>query len=194
MFYNQPEFLNYFYQFLDTPKQVIKFYTSSKYILNYFDKDNFEKYFYTPKTNEELQESVLNYTKPNNNLPHISKWNTSLITDMDGLFYRNTYFNEYISDWNTSNVITMSNMFSCAKIFNQELNWNTSNVINMSYMFRHTHKFNQQLNWNVSNVINMSSMFEYALEFDQQLNWDISNVKYTGRILYGTKMHWKINI
>ena len=44
---------------------------------------------------------------------HISKWNTSLVTDMSKLFQDNSDFNDDISKWNVSNVTDMSFMFSC---------------------------------------------------------------------------------
>ena len=161
MFDNQPVFLSNFYKYLDTPKQVIKYYTCSKYILNYLDKDDFEKWFYTPKTNEELKKSFNNYMNTNSlNLPHISKWNTCKITSMYCLFYRTfNSFNENISDWNVSNVKNMACMFQYATIFNQELKWNITNVITMNKMFYNATKFNQELNWDVSNKTNINNMF-----------------------------------
>ena len=60
---------------------------------------------------------------------------TSLITDMTGLFY-DSEFNGDISEWNVSNVENMSRMFEDSK-FNQDIsNWNikqdclTFNVFN----------------------------------------------------------------
>ena len=45
---------------------------------------------------------------------HISTWNTSRVTDMSYLFWRNAGFNDDISSWDTSNVTNMIEMFSDA--------------------------------------------------------------------------------
>ena len=42
---------------------------------------------------------------------HISKWNTSLVTNMKELFKGKRDFNDDISKWNVSNVTDMSYMF-----------------------------------------------------------------------------------
>ena len=43
---------------------------------------------------------------------HISKWNTSLVTNMKKLFEFKSDFNDDISKWDVSNVTSMSYMFS----------------------------------------------------------------------------------
>ena len=67
---------------------------------------------------------------------HISLWNTSLITDMSGLFSGKRKFDENINNWDVSNVRSMCGMFTeCS--YNQPLNnWDVSNVTNMCVMFR----------------------------------------------------------
>lgn len=108
---------------------------------------------------------------------HISKWNVSNVTDMEGLFAL-CDFNENISEWDVSNVTNMSHMFETTDYFNQPLeNWDVSNVTNMSDMFVCAAVFNQPLEkWDVSNVKNMFGMFSCAFEFNQSLNnWNISN-------------------
>jgi surface protein len=42
---------------------------------------------------------------------HISKWNTSLVTDMHELFQFKSNFNDDISKWNLSSVTNMIGMF-----------------------------------------------------------------------------------
>ena len=159
--YNTSNLL-YTYFILDVPRDVIKIYSINKLFKKCIDnnKKYFKSLFYTPQTNTELYKSVRNYIKKNNSLklPHISKWNTYLITDMKNLFsYSN--FNEDISNWNVSNVKNMHCMFHNASKFNQELNWDVYNVINTHCMFLNAISFNQELNWNVSNVINKWSIF-----------------------------------
>ncbi len=41
----------------------------------------------------------------------ISVWDTSAVTNMDGLFYYKTTFNGNIASWDTSSVTSMANMF-----------------------------------------------------------------------------------
>ena len=87
---------------------------------------------------------------------------TSLITDMSGLFEDMPGFNGKIDKWNTSNVTDMGCMFRDAKKFNQPIgDWDVSNVERTAGMFECASSFNQPIdNWNVSNVTKMSRMFE----------------------------------
>ena len=103
----------------------------------------------------------------------LEKWDTSLITTMNGWFYC-CDFNDKISKWKTSNVTDMSYMFAHST-FNREIeDWDISNVKNMSYMFAHT-VFNQKISrWNISNVSNMRCMFHNNYYFIDIYNpeWD----------------------
>ena len=75
---------------------------------------------------------------------HISKWNTSLVTNMSELFSQKRNFNDDISKWDVSNVTDMSYMFNCyiegqetVSAFNGDISkWNVSKVTTMSYMFQ----------------------------------------------------------
>jgi surface protein len=108
---------------------------------------------------------------------------TTLMTDMNHLFYNLMWFNEDISRWDTSNVTDMSYMFSGTYEFNQNISfWNTSNVTNMAQMFSSSAAFNQNIgSWNTSKVTTMSYMFYYSLAFNNNGsatigNWNTSNV------------------
>ncbi len=119
--------------------------------------------------------NCINLNAPTN----INNWNTSNVTNMEGMFSSASEFNQPIGNWNTSNVTEMSYMFQYAYAFNQPIgNWNTSNVIKMGSMFYRDSSFNQPIgNWNTSNVNNMSEMFYSAIDFNQPIgNWDVSNV------------------
>jgi surface protein len=85
-------------------------------------------------------------------------------------------FNQDISTWDTSGVTNMNGMLQGATIFNQPIgNWNTSNVIYMDAVFFGDSSFNQTLgNWNIGNVISMQSMLDGTalsiVNYDSTLN------------------------
>ena len=163
-----------------------------------------------PRTNDELRKMVKKWCEtPDTEKPlgkdkqHISKWDTSLITDMSKLFTEKDTFNDDISQWDTSNVTDMSEMFCYAESFNKPIsNWNTSKVTDMSGMFYSAISFNQPIgNWNTSKVTNMLEMFDGARSFNQPINtkevtrnngttytaWDTSNVTDMGGMFYGAE-------
>ena len=110
---------------------------------------------------------------------YIAQWDTSLITDMNHLFYNKISFDANISTWNTAKVTKMNSMFSQARAFNQRINeWNTSSVVTMEAMFRYAESFDQPIGeWNTGRVTNMKEMFSQASEFNQNIgNWDTSSV------------------
>ena len=66
----------------------------------------------------------------------LSRWNTSNVTNMHGMFQGVRYIDCNISNWKTSKVKNMSSMFAATVNFNPDLSrWNTSRVENMSHMF-----------------------------------------------------------
>ena len=93
---------------------------------------------------------------------HISQWDVSRVTNMDGLFMLVFWFNENLSKWDVSNVTTMKYMFYEAEAFNQPIdNWNVSKVRNMKYMFYGATAFNQSLvKWDVSKVYHYDNFSE----------------------------------
>ena len=64
-------------------------------------------------------------------------WDTSLVTDMSGLFSSKGDFNQNISGWDVSKVTDMSRMFQSAYDFNQDLSsWKVGAVTDMNQMFQ----------------------------------------------------------
>ena len=65
----------------------------------------------------------------------INDWNTSCVTNMEGLF-KSTTFNQDIGSWDISSVTNMEGMFESATAFDQDIGgWDTSSVTNMDNMF-----------------------------------------------------------
>ena len=82
----------------------------------------------------------------------IETWNTSMVTNMEGMFYGCDNFNGDLSLWDVSKVTNMKNMFFGCKNFTSDLSlWDVSKVTNMEGMFNGCFKFNSDLSrWNVS--------------------------------------------
>jgi len=122
-----------------------------------------------------------------NNIPDISKWNTSNVKNIKGLFYESFFLSELpdISNWNIKNAKDLSNMFDGCKSLKALPNiskWDTSNVKDMSNMFHncwYLTSFPDISNWKIKNVKNMSHMFHncFSLLYFPKLNWNISNVQ-----------------
>ena len=115
-------------------------------------------------TNQTLQDAVRAWLRDpaaaEQQYGHISKWDTSSVTDMCWMFYA-TNFNADISKWDTSSVTNMRCMFCRATNFNADISrWNTSSVTNMCCMFMGAISFNADISkWDTSSVTAMRCMF-----------------------------------
>ena len=108
----------------------------------------------------------------------IGNWCTSLVTDMSGLFYQKSTFNEDISGWDVSKVTNMAGMFA-ETTFNQDISgWNVASVTVIHGMFYGASAFNQDISgWNVGLVTSMESMFKSASAFNQDISgWNVGSV------------------
>jgi surface protein len=107
-----------------------------------------------------------------------NNWHTDGVTNMDGMFFGTTIFNQDIGKWNTANVTSMRGMFEGTAAFNQDINsWNTANVTSMRFMFESATAFNGDIaGWKTDKVTDMGYMFWGATAFNQYLgNWRIAN-------------------
>ena len=143
------------------------------------------------------------------NIPDISKWNSSNVKNMKGLFYESSSLSSLpdISNWNIENVEDLSNMFDGCKSLKalpDISKWNTFNIKDMSYMFHncwYLTSFPDISNWNTYNVKNMSHMFHncFSVLSFPKLNWDISNAldmsfmfhNFPLYLLYMVTFQWK---
>ena len=77
----------------------------------------------------------------------ISKWDVSVVTNMNGMFNGVELFNGDVSEWDVSSMIDISGMFWGATAFNGDISkWEVSNVGNMmNIMFWYAMSFNQNL-------------------------------------------------
>ena len=115
------------------------------------------------RTDDDIQQSVnewcIDSTKAEAKYGHISKWNTSLVTNMKKLFKGKNDFNDDISKWDVSSVTDMSYMFHLT-CFNGDISgWDVSSVTDMRLMFFSTPFDGDISRWNVSSVTNMYAMF-----------------------------------
>ncbi|KAH8091448.1 peptide-aspartate beta-dioxygenase [Aureococcus anophagefferens] len=109
----------------------------------------------------------------------IGAWDTSSVTSMSGMFWSASAFDQDIGAWNTASVTDMSNMFGEASAFDQDIGaWDTSSVTDMSGMFYSTDAFDQDIGaWNTASATDMSSMFDFASAFNQDIGaWNTASV------------------
>ena len=116
---------------------------------------------------------------------HISRWDTSRVTNMNYLFEGLTDFNDDISGWNVCHVTSMKGMFAHAKHFNQPIGcWNVSNVKDMQFMFFQAMSFNQVLcSWErkLPSDVCVSDMFHNSQSCDLTIHGVTSHIP-TGMI------------
>ncbi len=123
---------------------------------------------------------------------HISDWDVSQVTSMEGLFSSQLHlladgydapieaaasFNEDLSEWDVSQVTNMEGIFFESLAFNQPIgNWDVSNVTNFNDAFRGS-AYNQPLNdWDLGSAQLIVGMF-YGAEYNQPLDaWVFPNV------------------
>ena len=108
--------------------------------------------YFKPTTKQELVDQIDacqpdgTFTTWDNTIAtcnEVESWDTSLITDMRGIFNNKWTFNEDISAWDVSNVNDLAYMFR--RDFNQDLSsWQIKPTAGLAYMFEGT-AMNHQL-------------------------------------------------
>lgn len=125
---------------------------------------------FKPESKDELRELIKNPNIPLSNI------NTSLITDMSGLFYarRNRINFSGIAYWDVSHVTNMSCMFYGSTFDADISRWDTSNVVDMRCMF-YLSSFNGDISrWDVSKVKDMSWMFASSRFNGDLSRWNVN--------------------
>ena len=88
---------------------------------------SFSTYSCQPKTKDELEKIINDRITEYGNYCDLNDIDTSLITNMSGLFYYLDFRGD-ISNWNVSNVTNMTKMFSYSKFNGNISGWDVSNV------------------------------------------------------------------
>ena len=151
-----------------------------------------------PFKNYQVNKVTFNNSKSNSINTYIykidlSNWDTSYITNMNGMFNGCEHLVSIdSSEFNTSNVTNMNSMFSnCKKLASLDVSkWDVSSVTDMGDMF---FSFGQYCltkldvsNWDVSSVTYMYDLF-FGLKSLVKLdvsNWNVSNVNNISNMFY----------
>ena len=115
---------------------------------------------FIPETKEELMQMIKKEIWENGwncDLNHIQ---THKITDMSNLFMYANRFNGDISKWDTSNVENMDGMFYYSDFNGDISKWNVSKVKNMEYMFSLSNFKNDISSWKINPKCNTKDMFD----------------------------------
>ena len=133
------------------------------------------------------------------NLPNISKWNTSKVKNIKGIFSSCISLKNLpdISNWNTSNISDMSQAFtdcSSLEVLPNISKWNTSKIVDINSIFRGCEKLKDIPDiskWNTSNLTDMTGIFEGCESLEKLPDiskWNISNVKNISRVFINCKL------
>ncbi|HGF7173779.1 TPA: BspA family leucine-rich repeat surface protein, partial [Enterococcus hirae] len=152
--------------------------TGAKYLNNLTEIEGLNQLDTSNVTNmREMFKEMSNLTSLD-----VSSFDTSKVTDMSYMFYRNGVTSLDVSGFDTSKVTAMSLMFSgMNNVTNLDVNgWNTSNVTNMSGMFLGMSSITSLdvSGFDTSNVTTMSNMFRGMSNLTSLdlSNFDTSNV------------------
>jgi surface protein len=96
-----------------------------------------------------------------NVVPDLSTWDVSSVTDMSLMFHNNTFSNPDVSAWDVSNVTSFSHMFAGCNSANPDVSaWDTGSATTMQAMFLATQVADPDVSaWDVTNVTTVASMF-----------------------------------
>ena len=123
----------------------------------------------------------------------LDKWNTSNVTNMEGLFVRSTVGSLDLSGLDTSNITSTKEMFydSNIPVVKGLENWNTSKVTYMGSMFYNSKMSTIDVSgFDTSNVTGMQYMFDSsaATEIKGLENWNTSKVTSMNYMFNGCKV------
>ena len=126
----------------------------------------------------------------------IEEWDTSLITNMDGLFKDRSTFNKNLGKWNLSNVTSVREMFRRASSFNNGTT--SSSAVSASPLMLQSNSALSSVSaqpslndWDVSQVTDMGLMFDEAYMFNQDISgWKVDNVRDMSWMFFANYRGW----
>lgn len=135
----------------------------------------------------------------------IDSWNTSNVTNMNGMFYGNNAFNQPIGSWNVSNVNNFNQVFLSADVFNQDIgSWDVSSSTTMGSMFNGASSFDQDISsWNpgtvsadFTNMLNNCGMgrANYSKWLIALANWASYNAYTTPELLGASSLQYNAGV
>lgn len=110
------------------------------------------------------------------NDPNVNSWNTSNVTNFEGVFSGCTIFNQPLTGWDTSKGTTFGRLFDRCNSFNQSVaHFDTANATSMFFMFNACFVFNQPLtSFNTAKVTDFGGMFKDTMNFNQPIGvWNV---------------------
>lgn len=111
----------------------------------------------------------------NNANPNVANWDTSNVTDMRYMFYYARNARPDVAKWNVSKVTNMESMFYYAqKSCPMVRDWDVSKVVKMKWMFFYVRGCTDVLdasNWNLESAVDINQMFAYSSGEPKITNW-----------------------
>lgn len=120
-------------------------------------------------------------------------FDTSNVTNMEGLFSNQPYVNPDVGNWDTSKVTNMTGMFNGAQNANPDVSrWDVSKVETMAYMFNGAQKANPDVSrWDTSSIKDegLAIMFCFASNANPDTSrWVIGDIDFIQNLFWGTKV------
>ena len=150
-------------------------------------------YYKEPEDFSNIDEYTISLPDKDSELKlDVSKWDTSKVKSMEGMFEFSKISQIDLSKWNTESLENTHNMFFRSELYNigDLSKWDTSKLTNISGMFQESNIVELNINnWDVSNVKNMAGSFSLMPNITKLdlSKWNTSNVKDMTGLFNGNK-------